>query len=156
MQYWIRLIVAAIAATAASLSISYADEKLEAAIKARKSLMTLYSHNLGQLAAMAKGEIDYDPEAAKTAAENVRILAAMKLSTAWPMGSDSTALPGKTRAKLEAWTTYPASAELHKKLITAATEMAEVADAGLDGVQSNIGKVGGACKACHDDFREKQ
>jgi len=131
------------------------DAKIEDAIKGRKAVMTLYRLNLGQLAGMAKGQLDYDAAQAKTAAVNLHGLATMKHSQFWPKGSDSTAFPGKTRAKLEAWTTYPASAEHQKKLIAAAAEMVEVADTGLENMAPRIGAIGGACGACHKEFREK-
>ena len=132
-----------------------ADSKMEDAIKGRKAVMTLYRLNLGQLAGMAKGQLDYDAAQAKTAAVNLHALATMKNSQLWPQGSDSTAFPGKTRAKVEAWTTYPASAEHQKKLIAAAAEMITVADTGLDNMAAKVGAVGGACGACHKEFREK-
>lgn len=154
MRIGIKLIVAAAVALGGATGLSHADEKLEGAIKARKSLMTLYAINIGQLVAMAKTEIDFDSDKAKTAAENLRILASMNNSAVWPQGSDSTAMPGKTSAKLEAWTTYPASAKHQKALIAAASAMVDAADSGLESVQSNLKAIGGACKACHEDFRE--
>jgi len=136
--------------------LANAAGEFDNAIKSRKAVMTLYAWNLGQLGAMAKGEADYDPQAAKTAAENIRILATMNNGASWPQGSDSTALPGQTRAKVEAWTTYPESAEINKQLAAAAIAMAEVADTGLENVQANIGAIGGACSACHTKFRESE
>ena len=38
-----------------------------AAVKARQSAMTLYSFNLGLLGGMAKGDIEYDADAASAA-----------------------------------------------------------------------------------------
>ena len=64
--------------------------------------MTLYSHNLGQLAGMAKGEVDYDAEVAQTAADNLKALVMTKNGSMWPQGSDSTALPGRRAPKSKA------------------------------------------------------
>eukprot|EP00903_Cladosiphon_okamuranus_P001884 g1882.t1 len=139
-----------------SIGVASADDTFDGPIKARKAVMSLYAWNLGQLAAMAKGETDYDPDTAVTAAENIRILASMNNGSAWPQGSDNAALPGKTRAKVEAWTTYPESAEINKSLVEAATAMAAAAGGGLDGVKANIGAIGGACSTCHKKFRESQ
>ena len=135
--------------------LSLASDPMEDAIKARKALMTLYGMNIGQLGAMAKGEMEYDPAKAKTAAVNLNTLASMNHSAVWPMGSDSTAMPDKTKAKLIAWTTYPASAKISKNLIAASASMVAVADQGLDKVQANIGAIGKTCGACHNEFREK-
>lgn len=141
-------------ATIIGMSSAYADGKFDNAIKARKALMSLYAWNLGQLGAMAKGEAEYDAETAKTAAENLRELTKLNLGSAWPQGSDSTTLSGATRAKAEAWSTYPESANIHKALVEASTTMANVAGNGLDQVRANIGAVGEACSSCHKKFRE--
>lgn len=140
----------------AGMGTSVADGHFDNAIKARKAVMALYAWNLGQLGAMAKGDIEYNAEAAQIAAENIKILATMNNGSAWPQGSDSTALPGKTRAKVEAWTTYPESAEINKKLAAAAVAMSNVAGDGVDAVRANIGAIGGACKDCHTKFREAE
>ncbi len=154
MTYGLKLICSLGVAVALGGSVASAAGEFDNAIKARKAVMSLYAWNLGQLAAMAKGEADYNADAATTAAENIRILASMNNGSAWPQGSDSTALPGQTRAKVEAWTTYPESAEIGKQLIVAATAMSEAAGSGVEGVRSNIGAIGGSCKACHEKFRE--
>jgi len=140
----------------AGMGTANADGHFDNAIKARKAVMALYAWNLGQLGAMAKGETDYNADAAQTAADNLKTLATMNLGSAWPQGSDSTALPGKTRAKEENWSNYPEAANIHKSLITAAAAMAAGAGQGLDNVRANIGAVGSACGACHKSFRESE
>jgi cytochrome c556 len=154
MRNKLGLICAAAIALAASSGTVFANDTFDGAIKARKSLMTLYAFNLGQLGAMAKGEADYNAEQAKTAADNLKVLASMNLGAAWPQGSDSTANPGKTRAKVEAWTNYPESAKIHGELIEATTKLAAAAGSGVDGIRANIGPVGASCSACHKAFRE--
>ena len=93
-----------------------ADKAAEKAIGARKAQMQLYSFNLGQLGAMAKGEVEYNAETAKAAAENLAALAALNGGAMWRQGTDSTAMPGVSRAKLEAWTTYPKASNIGKAL----------------------------------------
>ena len=80
---------------------------LEKAIKARKSMMQLYLFNLGGLGAMAKGEMDYDAKLAASLAASLSHAAQASNAAMWPQGSDSTAMAGKTRAKSQAWSTYP-------------------------------------------------
>lgn len=156
MRYGQILIYAMVVAVVSATSVghSFADEKIEGAINARKALMTLYAINLRQLGDMAKGKQAYDPGKAKTAAENLRDLASMNNGVVWPQGSDSTAFPGKTRAKVEAWTTYPASRKLQEALIAAASDMADTADAGVDSVSERIGAIGKSCGGCHKAYRE--
>ena len=140
---------------AATTAYSGGHAKLEKPIKARKAAMTLYSFNIGILAAMAKGEAEYDAKAAQAAAND--LLAAVSLENGgamWPQGSDVEAL-GKevTRAKKEIWTTYPAVTEKSKAMKAAAEKMAAAAGGGLDSLKGALGPVGGGCKGCHDDFR---
>ena len=49
-------------------SLAQADEALEKIVKARQAFMQIYSFNLGQLGAMAKGEADYDAKLANASA----------------------------------------------------------------------------------------
>ena len=126
------------------------------AIKARKAQMTLFSWNLGQLGAMAKEVIPYDAEAAQKAADNLVAVASLNGENMWPAGSDSTALPGQTRAKKEAWDTYPEVAGKHEDLVKAATELAASAGDGLDALKAAVGATGKTCGGCHKPFREEE
>lgn len=131
-----------------------ADPGVEKAIKSRKAEMALYSWNLGRLGAMAKGKVPYDAKVAAAAANNLLLVSKHDSNGLWPQGSDSTAMPGKTRAKAEAWTTYPEVANKHKDLVEAATKLSAVAGNGLDALKGAIGPVGKSCGACHKPFRE--
>ena len=147
---------AALAAVSLSPALTVADGHAEKAIKARKSLMQLYAWNLGLLGGMAKGVVEYDAEKAQAAADNLAVLVTMGDGRMWPQGTDSTAMPGKTRAKAEAWTTYPAITEKDKAMKAAAADMAKVAGTGLEAVQAKIKEVGGACGGCHKAYREEE
>ena len=135
---------------------AYSDghSKYEKQIKARNAVMQVYSFNIGSLAAMAKGEVEYDAKAAQEFADNLLATANMKNGAMWPQGSDAESLPGKTRALKAAWTTYPEVAEKQKALIMAAENMAKVAGTGLDAMRGALGGVGGGCKGCHEKFRQ--
>ena len=148
-------ILAAAVIVAAGLAPAVAAD-FEKPIKARKALMQMYSWNLGLLGAMAKGAVPYDAEKAKAAADNLAVLVTMGDGRLWPQGSDSTALPGKTRAKAEAWTTWPAIMEKDKAMREAAAKMAEVAGNGLEAVQGQMKAVGGGCGGCHKQYREEE
>ena len=150
------MIAVSVAATTAFSGFAIADEAAEKAIKARKAQMQLYAWNLGQLGAMAKGAVPYDAEAAASAANNLLAVASLNAMSMWPQGTDSTAMPGKTGAKLEAWTTWPAVGKKSEALTEAATAMAAAAGGGLDALRGAIGPVGKGCKGCHEEFREKK
>lgn len=132
----------------------FADGHLEKAIEARKATMSLYSFNLGQLGAMAKGNVAYDATKASAAASNLAALAALDQGAMWPKGSDASAVPDKTRAKAEIWSTYPEVNEKSKALADASAAMAKVAGDGLPALQGAIGDVGKTCGGCHKPFRE--
>lgn len=151
----IKTVLTAFGFSAALLSAApvLADGHLEKAIEAREALMDLYAFNLGQLGAMAKGTVAYDAAVAGSAASNLAALAALDQSAMWPKGSDVTAMPGKTRAKAEIWSTYPEISEKGKALSDASAALARVAGDGLPALQAALGDVGKSCGGCHKPFR---
>ena len=139
-----------------AFSASAAQDPNEKAIKARKAVMTLQSWYAGPLFQMAKGDMEYDAEAAGAYAAALSTMATIKGDAMWPSGTDNGAYEGKTRALPEIWTTYPEVAKKGEALSEAAAALAAVAGDGLDALRSKIGPVGKACKGCHDDFRAEQ
>ncbi|MBX2854771.1 MAG: cytochrome c [Rhodobacteraceae bacterium] len=153
MKLFNTVLIAAAFATAAPTAL-VADE-IGDAIKARQGYYKLIRANAGPLFGMAKGEVEYDAERAQMLASNLVTLTAMKNGELWPQGSDKASRPGETRALPAIWETYPAVAEKGKALVSASAALADAAGGGLDGLREKIGGLGGACKACHDDFRAK-
>ncbi len=133
-----------------------AQDPLEKAIKARQGEMQLRAFNAGPLFGMAKGQVDYDAELASKLAGNLKLLLELDNGRAWAGGSHNEAYPGETTALPKIWDTYPEIAEYGKKYASAVNAIAAVAGNGRDALKSEIGNLGKACKACHDDFREKQ
>lgn len=125
----------------------------ERAIEARRALMKLHSWYAGPLFGMAKGNVAYDAEAAKIAAENLKMVLNADTSAMWPKGSHKAAYPGKTRAIEKAWTQYDPK---HRKAAEkAADDMAVAAGNGLDALRANIGALGNSCSGCHEATRAK-
>lgn len=129
------------------------DDPVEDAIEARRAYMKLNGFNISGLAAMAKGEVEYDAELAATFANNLHLLTSMKNPTMWPEGSDNKAYAGDTRALPEIWSNYSELVEINQKFAKAVAELAEVAGNGLDQVREKLGPVGEGCKSCHEGFR---
>jgi len=124
----------------------------DSAIKARKGTMQVYGHYLGELGAMAKGAVEFDAAAAQNLAVALNAIATIDQTTFWPQGSDSASMPGKTRAKPEIWSTFPAVVEKNKDFETAVkTLLASTGD--IESLQAAMGGVGKGCKGCHEDFR---
>ena len=129
--------------------------ELDWAVKARKAEMTLRAFNLGQLGAMAKGDMEYDAEAAKAAAHNLKVMTTLNGMAMWPKGSDSAALGDKTNALPALWENFPKVMESVEALSAAADVMADAAGKDLASLQGAMGAVGKACASCHTQFRKK-
>lgn len=123
------------------------------AVKARKGLMQMNGINAGVLFGMAQGKRDYDADAAKAAAGNIVLLASINQMNLWPEGTDAEALPGQTRALPAIWQKYPDIEAKAKAWLEAAKAAEAVAGNGLEALQAAVPALGGACKACHDDYR---
>ena len=130
-----------------------AQVKPEKVIEYRQSVMTVIGWNFGPMAAMMKGDKPYDKGAFARNAANVAYLAPLAIEGFTP-GSDK----GKdTEAKPEIWTKMDDFKAKMDKLNTETTKLAAIAKTGtFDDIKKQFGATGGACKACHDDFRIKK
>ena len=144
------LVLAAAAITlAAPAQAQFA--KPEDAIKYRKAAFTVMAAHFGRVAAMANGRMPFD---AASAASNAAIAEAMsKLPYAGFIdGTDK----GETKAKPEIWTDRAKFDAAAKKMQDEMSKLALVAKGGnIDAIKAQAGATGGACKACHDDFRKE-
>lgn len=125
------------------------------AIKARQGYYQVVKHNAGMLFGMAKGNVEYNAEAATTHAQNLKALADMNGGSMWPAGSDKASKPGKTRALPVIWETFPAILEKQQAFAAASTNLANTAGGGFDSLRANIGALGASCTGCHDTYRAK-
>ena len=139
-----------------AFAVSAAKDPNEKAIEARQAVMKLQSWYAGPLFGMAKGDIDYDADMARSYAEHLSMMASVDGGAMWPQGTDNVAYAGKTRALPEGWTDWEEAGKKAQALSEAAAALAAVAGDGLDALRSRIGAVGKACKGCHDDFRAKK
>lgn len=138
--------------TATVIGTAIAHEGNNPAVKARTSIMQLYAFNLGTLGAMAKGEMDYNAEAATSAANNLVTLTQIDQSAMWPAGSDSDSDPN-SRALPSMWQNFPDVMAKGAAMSEAAVAMQAAAGQDLDALRAAIGGVGGACSACHKAYR---
>ena len=144
---------AAALATLWSLPASAQFQKPEDAIKYRQSAFTLLGNHFGRVAGMAQGKIPFD---AKVAAENTAVLVTLSKLPAAAFG-EGTDKGAPTRAKPDIWkdgVKFKAAAE---KMVAEVAKLDTAAKSGsLDAIKAAVGGVGGACKACHDDFRAER
>ena len=133
-----------------------AQEDHSAAVKARQAHMQLNGFFMGQLAAIAKGQVPYDAAQATGVVNSMLALNTMDVGAMWPAGSDNQALPGKTRALPEIWTTFPAIVEKSDALTKALEAMVAAAGTDLASLQGAFGAVGAGCGGCHRSFRAEK
>lgn len=160
MKYQVRLfagmIAAGIVATHAIGDENHDAKAISAAVEARQAQMTLYAFNIGLLGGMAKGEVEYDAEAASAAASNLAALSQLDQSRLWPHGSDTELLGGDVTEALPAiWAEGSDIGEKSMAMTNAAVAMEDAAGNGLDALRGAIGPLGKSCGGCHEDFRQK-
>jgi len=139
-----------VAVSAGGVAVS--DWNENPAVKALHMVMSLYAHHLGQLGAMAKGEVEYDAAAATAAAGNLAKLTQLNQMSMWPVGTDADSIKG-TRAKAEIWSNFPDVAAQGQALADASLAIETAAGESLQSLQAAMGAVGGACGACHKPYR---
>ncbi|MEM8839364.1 MAG: cytochrome c [Pseudomonadota bacterium] len=153
----IKYLVGAAIAAAVSISVSapsFADP-IDDTIKARRAYYQVVGFNFGQVVAMAKGEADYDAEAAKNAATNLQALSKLHLLPLFPPGSDNEAKKGATRSLPKIWSDFPGVVEKVQAWQGAVDGLVAVSANGKDALGPAVGEVGKTCGACHDAYRAK-
>ena len=146
---------AIITAIALALPTTLAAGPMEDTIAARQGYFKLLGANIGVLAAMAKGERDYEAAAAQAAADNLVTLSNYRLDHLFMPGTSADDFPDKTRALAKIWDDLPDVQGKVADLNKAALAMQQVAANGKGEMAGALGGVGGACKACHDNYRAK-
>jgi cytochrome c556 len=121
-------------------------------IKARQGIMNYRALNIGVLAAMAKGEAEYDAAKAKAAADNIVATNKLDASMLWPPGSDNAANSSSTAAA-SIWAEGSDIGALSDKFNAAADAMAAAAGTDLAALQGAMEPLGAACAACHKAHR---
>jgi cytochrome c556 len=121
-------------------------------IKARQGIMNYRAINIGTLAAMAKGEAEYDAAKATTAANALLASANLDASMLWPPGSDNAANPAST-ASAAIWADGSDIGAKAGAFQAAAEAMAAAAGTDLASLQGAMDALGGSCGGCHKAFR---
>ena len=106
------------------------------------------------MAKMVKGEAPYDKEAFAKRAANVAIMAPMALEGFTP-GSDK-GDEQKTKAKPAIWQKMDDFKAKMTKFTDESAKLAAISKTGsFDDIKKQFGATGAACKACHDDYKQK-
>ncbi|MDD9922217.1 MAG: cytochrome c [Boseongicola sp.] len=123
------------------------------AVKARKAHMQLYAHNLGILGGMARGNMEYDADAAQAAASNMAALSSLNQRSYWAPGTSNAELGDETKALPAIWEQGSTAGQIGGELAAASAALAEVAGNGLEALGPALGPVGATCGACHKAYR---
>ena len=145
------LAAAAVATLLTALPAAAQFAKPEDAIKYRTSGMFLMGQHFSRVGAMGNGRVPFDAKSVEAHAEIATMMSKLPY-VAFIEGTDK----GETRAKPEIW------AEMDKFKGAASTMQEEMAKlnvatktGSLDAIKAQFGKVGQACKACHDNYRKE-
>lgn len=153
MKLILSLALAAIVATATSVVAG--GHEGNPAVTARKAHMNLYQHNLMILGNMARGNTDYDAAAAQAAADNLVVLTTMSQAGYWVPGTTNAELGDETRVLPALFGADSTARAIGGDLVAAAAALAAVAGDGLEAVGPALGPLGGACTACHREYRAR-
>lgn len=146
---------AALAACTLTLPLNaFAEEKLDELLEARHGFYQLLAMNMATLAGMAKGDMPYDEAGASRAAANIEALTHFDLPSLFVEGTAVGQIEDSA-AKPEIWTNMDDFKTKFQGLVDAAAGASEAVKGGQENVGPVLGKLGGACKACHDVYREK-
>jgi len=130
------------------------DPAFARAIDARQAHMQLSAFNLSLLGGMAKGEIEYDADAAKAAAGNLVALARMDESRYWLEGTDMEALGLEhTEALASIWSETSEMKARAQTMIETSEAMLEASGNGLGALRGAMAPLGQSCGGCHEDYR---
>jgi cytochrome c556 len=124
----------------------------ERQVEYRQAVFTVMAGNFGPVAAQAGGKAPFDAADVQLRVPRVVAMAGM-LGDAFP---DSSKDVGGTKAKPEVWTNATKFAAALKDLQTKSAALATLVasdKSNSPAFQKAVADVGGACKGCHDDFR---
>ena len=145
-----RAAIAAVLVVATVLTAQAQQVKPENQVKYRKAAYTLMNLNYGNLAAMAEDKKPFNTDEAARNADFVAMLSSV------PKGYFGEGTDKDTKAKPEIWTHRADFDAKMDKMVTEAGKLPAVVRSGdMAAFKKQVGDVGAACKACHDDFRSK-
>ena len=121
-------------------------------IKQRQETMKTIGGSMKLLGEMAKGEKPYDADAAKAAMTRINE-SIDGFPALFPKGTET---GGDTAASPKIWEDMAEFEEDATALKTVSAELIPVVGESVDSLRASLGKLGGACKDCHEDFRLKK
>jgi len=147
-------LVAAGVAVAVASGVALAQVKPEILVKQRQAVMTLQGKYFGPLAGMAQGKVPYNASVVQRNAGFLDNLSRMPWDGFDPSTKDVTV---KTGALPAIWSDNAKFREAADRLQSETSKLYAVSRGGDEAaVKAQIGAVGKACGACHENFRQKE
>jgi len=136
-------------------NLAVAQVKPEDQIKFRQSGYTFMSWNMGKIKAMVvDNPSSYNKEQVQAAANAIAGIANSGMGALFGPGTDKGKGWKDTRVKPEFFQKPDEVRPLGMALAKEATELQKVAATGdVNAIKAQFGKLGSACKDCHDKFR---
>ena len=149
-----KIVLALLATTLAGTAL--AQVKPEDAIKYRQSGYAFMAWNMGRIKMNVEGD-KFNKEEVLKAATAIQAIANSGMGALYLPGTDKGKGWEETRAKANIWTEQEKLGKAAMAFNKEANELAKVAASGdAAAVGAQLGKLGGTCKGCHDDFKAKR
>ncbi|MCH1554041.1 MAG: cytochrome c [Luminiphilus sp.] len=127
-------------------------ERSEPLQSLRQSYFAIVGMTFGPMGDMVKGDIEWNGEQFAAWASDLEAVSRVTVERGFAPGSDK----GKTRARPEIWDN---KADFEEKLGNFRMEAAKLAEVAATGDRQAIAgqfrETGGACKACHDNYKSR-
>jgi cytochrome c556 len=147
-----RITLVAVALTICGAAFAQQALKPEQAIKYRKAGYSYLSWSMGKIKANIEG--NYNKAEVITAANTIAAIANSGMGALYIAGSEKSVGNEKTSVSPDFFAKPQEVGKVAQDFNREANELAKVAATGdAAAVKAQFGKVGGTCKACHEDFR---
>ena len=144
--------LAAVLAAPLSTYAASAEERMQNAVDTRQGLLKVVRAYFGPMVAMARGDMPYDADKMKEHAHKVRELSGMLTYVFQVDTRESGIASGSLDEVWENWDDF----EKRAANLTKAAAALEAATAeGQGAAMAAFRATGGACKGCHDNFRQQ-
>lgn len=148
-----KTVIAVTAAALFSMAVTAMAVKPEAAIHYRQSVYTMIGWNFMPMVEMIKNKAPWDNAEFSKHADRIAFLAPQLLE-GFPEGSDKGA---ETEAKPDIWKNMDDFKSKMSDLVRETKTLSDVAKAGDEAkTREQFKKTAGACKSCHDKYRNEE
>ncbi len=154
----LKLTVVASLVLTATLSVSAIAEgptpaeQAQATADTRQGLFKIIGRYFGPIVGMARGQIPYDAAVVEYNASKINQLASMSTDL---FSKDTSEFDLETGALPGIWKNQDDFNAKAAALVETSAALAAAASEGKGPAMKAFGKVGGACKGCHDDYRQQ-